>query len=1852
MTSTCTPFIRKQMVSVLRYGLMLWGFLASDNVSAQVSLNASSGTASGSYATLSDAFAAINAGTHKGAITISITGNTTEPATPIPLYGSGTSSAASSSFTSVLIKPAGGSDRTINSAASPSANRGIVELAGADNVTIDGDDPTAPGTRNLIISSVISTSTIANIRLSSNSNTGTDGANNVTIRNCQIIGARNSSTATTVTYGIVMCNFSTTTLTTGAYSSLNTVIENNEIRRAYRGIYANGSSSAYPNTGLRIRNNIIGNASAADNIGQYGIYLSYTAANTSSSTQAIIEGNDIQCGDFTTGFSTSVGAVYLSSYNYGMIIRRNNIHDVAQSASSGWGAYGIYISSSSSNDISIENNFIRDITANSYSATLSFPSSFQNYGIYLASIGTNFKITHNTVLLNKANPTTSGVSNPLSACLAFASSTAIAQLYNNIFINRQGAASNEAVAVYTYATTNLPSGATNNNDLYASGSGKIGYYNGAIVSTLVNWQLATGLDANSVSEDVTFSSASDLHIAAGTNTLCESGGVSAAMSGVVLDIDSTTRPGPSTYGFGTAPDIGADEFNGRAVYTCTTPAPGATIASATAICAGKSVSLSLTTATAGTGVSYQWQSSPDGIMPYTDISGAISPVYTTTPSAITYYRCKVRCKAGPDSTYSTPVQVGFTNNILSTTPGTRCGTGTVPLSATASSGATLKWYNVATGGAALGSGTSFTTPVLSATTTFYAAAETYSTGTVPIGSGVTTVNSSTGITPLSLLYTSAHTQYLVLASDLTAAGIGAGNLNSLSFEVTTKSSSKAYNGYTIKLAHTTASSLTGMLAPAFSTVWGPVSYNSVLGTNNFIFSSAFNWDGTSNLLVDVCFDNVTPAAGYSSNDAVTFISKPFTATYGMYTDPTNLCGLTTGGSSTSSSGLPLFSINGTLVCSGPRVPVLATVNTAPAFSISGTQTVCNNNAAALSVTSTLSNYTSYTWSPTAGLYTDAACSIPYTAGTSSSAVYAKNSAASAYVYTASAYNSGTLCAAVANDTVTNLPASVSVIAAPANLCGSGTATFSMIPSAGYGAATFAWNSSTDNSTFTPVSGATGNTYTTPAITSSAYYRVTVKNSAGSVCLNSTSDTALVFNPNITSTTGASRCGPGSVTLSATGVDGTVYWFSGASGGSSIATGNSFTTPSLSSTTTYYTEVRATNDDSATIGTAGASQTGNGLTPFSNYYEGAHTQYLYLAADLTAAGLTAGTIQGLSFNVTSKLSTFDYQGYTVKMAGVSAANLSTGLLSPVFTTVYGPVAQVVNTGQVKMNFSNGFVWDGSSNILVDVCFANDPGATGTFWSANDAVAATTKSYTAVYGYYGDNSSPCGATLPSSTSSNMLPDIRFFKNGCVSGTRQPVVATINPLPTPGISPAPGPIEICDGYTTTLTGTGGGTYQWKNASGNISGATAAAFTTGVAGTYRVVITNSFGCKDSTAFVTVNVNPSPTVSIAPSGTTTICADSLQVFTAATTGAGLSYRWFRNDTAIAGAIANAYTANTAGRYTLRVYLGSCSDTSNESVLNVNPLPASSFLKTGLTGAICIDSTLELTALSVPSGYKYQWLLDGKEIPGATSQVYKAAKGGYYKVRITDNNNCRRVSDSMMIINTPMGIPNLSPTNAYFCEGTEMILYANAGKYAASYVWTKDGLPVTDTTPTLTVGKTGWYDVTATDVFGCKATSGKVRVDVLPAPAKPVINRSGISLSTNISYKTYQWYRNGKLISGATGRYYTAAFDGRYYVVVTNAYECAATSDEINYTVTGVAQVEKREDIRLYPNPSNGTVHIESPVPVQVVVKDIQGRQVAQLKDATAIDLSDYADGVYLFFISDNEGNFLRSEKIVKSSGL
>jgi hypothetical protein len=111
---------------------------------AQVSITATGGTTGPtSYLSLKDAFDAINAGTHKNNITVTIISSTTETASAIL----NASSTGASSYTSILVKPA----RDVSPVIFGSLGNSLVILDGTANVTFDGSNTTAGTTKNLTL---------------------------------------------------------------------------------------------------------------------------------------------------------------------------------------------------------------------------------------------------------------------------------------------------------------------------------------------------------------------------------------------------------------------------------------------------------------------------------------------------------------------------------------------------------------------------------------------------------------------------------------------------------------------------------------------------------------------------------------------------------------------------------------------------------------------------------------------------------------------------------------------------------------------------------------------------------------------------------------------------------------------------------------------------------------------------------------------------------------------------------------------------------------------------------------------------------------------------------------------------------------------------------------------------------------------------------------------------------------------------------------------------------------------------------------------------------------------------------------------------------------------------------------------------------------------------------------------------------------------------------------------------------------------------------------------------------------------------------------------------------------------
>ena len=257
----------------------------------EITLNATSGSTGSSYTTLKASFDAINAGTHKGDITILVNANTTESSAMTLNY----SGSGSASYTSVLIYPTASG---ISISGSISGN--MISLNGADYVTIDGR-VNQTGSANLTISNNSTGSSASTF------NFYNDAQNN----NLKYTYIRGSSTNSS---GGVICFGSGTS--TG---NDNNTIDNCYIREIGSNtprylIYSSGTSSK-ENSSITISNNNIfcfGGGSANAGIYLYSNTTGWTITNNSFYQDDIISGSSAT----SYGININTGNGYNVSGNY------------------------------------------------------------------------------------------------------------------------------------------------------------------------------------------------------------------------------------------------------------------------------------------------------------------------------------------------------------------------------------------------------------------------------------------------------------------------------------------------------------------------------------------------------------------------------------------------------------------------------------------------------------------------------------------------------------------------------------------------------------------------------------------------------------------------------------------------------------------------------------------------------------------------------------------------------------------------------------------------------------------------------------------------------------------------------------------------------------------------------------------------------------------------------------------------------------------------------------------------------------------------------------------------------------------------------------------------------------------------------------------------------------------------------------------------------------------------------------------------------------------------------------------------------------------------------------------------
>lgn len=157
-----------------------------------------------------------------------------------------------------------------------------------------------------------------------------------------------------------------------------------------------------------------------------------------------------------------------------------------------------------------------------------------------------------------------------------------------------------------------------------------------------------------------------------------------------------------------------------------------------------------------------------------------------------------------------------------------------------------------------------------------------------------------------------------------------------------------------------------------------------------------------------------------------------------------------------------------------------------------------------------------------------------------------------------------------------------------------------------------------------------------------------------------------------------------------------------------------------------------------------------------------------------------------------------------------------------------------------------------------------------------------------------------------------------------------------------------------------------------------------------------------------------------------------------------------------------------------------------------------------------------------------------------------------------------------------------------------------------------------------------------TDTFRIRRTS---------PPLSIVLNND--TLSTASPYITYQWYKNGQMLTGSTGRKCALSGNGLYAVKVTDANGCI---DSLSYQagLTGLLTPGNASNvIHIYPNPAQDEVVIDAPFPVSVFLSQITGQQLLSERQKRTINIRHIPNGLYFLRICDRDGRLLKTEKLL-----
>lgn len=526
---------------------------------------------------------------------------------------------------------------------------------------------------------------------------------------------------------------------------------------------------------------------------------------------------------------------------------------------------------------------------------------------------------------------------------------------------------------------------------------------------------------------------------------------------------------------------------------------------------------------------------------------------------------------------------------------------------------------------------------------------------------------------------------------------------------------------------------------------------------------------------------------------------------------------------------------------------------------------------------------------------------------------------------------------------------------------------------------------------------------------------------------------------------------------------------------------------------------------------GAGAFTNGMMNFPSVYGAAqgsaHHQIIYTAAELSAAGLSAGTISEISFNILDTRGVSALEGFAISMGCTSNNSLGgnwLGGLTPVYFNNVEFIANGVNTHVLSTPYN----WDGSSNLIIDVCFINAAGI-----GSNPEMAATITTLPQVQ-YFASNTDVCANTTINPSTALQRPDISF--GFCVDQN----------LPTNG------------SYS----------YAWSPAPA--TGQTGAVASNLPAGTYTVTITDlATGCSD-TAVGTI-FEPSQVVGtisvVNPISCSGVCDGEL---TASATGGtpGYSFAWSngQNGPSISGLCSGTYTVTVTDN-------NGCSDTVSFNLSDPQSILVNTTILDGISCNGVCDGEISVAYSGGVAPYNVAWS------NGSGQDTLTGLCQGQYVVTITDNQGCS-VTDTVNLVEPAALSAGIGLVSQISCAGNcdgSIGAIVTGGTQPYSYNWSNSA-----SGDTITGLCTGQYSVTVTDANGCTSvdtynllpgTVINLNANITDASCFDACDGSiSVIPLSGVSPFSYQWS------TGDTSNQLTNVCADQYFITVTDGNGCSA----------------------------------------------------------------------------------------------